>query len=284
MMPDMPPEAPQPSALPPHPPAASPPAAVPFYPPPFVYPYWLVPPKQEYPVPEGRVVPKIWLAVLVALTLAAVGMAFGGALSVGVSASPFHTTYYRNSLAQNDGAWQLRDTALESCSYAKGGLDARDNSADGLVSPCRLSGSNLSNLRLSVRILPQAQLDYALSPAIFVHSDVAILFAPTTGIFAVYAPAVGQTPSTTTPVETNLIYLGETDQWFSDGLLSNTVIVQVQNDIYTIAVNGAQVYHGDFNGQAVSLPASGSVALGAYPPNVGPTGEAAYADLTIMTP
>jgi hypothetical protein len=266
-------------------PTAPQPTMMPAYPPPYGYPYTLPQPLPERPVPVGRIVPTAWLVMLVVATLAAVVMALGGALAAEVGPSPFHTVVYSNSLASSDGAWQLRDTPTETCSYAHGGLDARDATSDLLVNPCQLSRSDISNMRLSVRILPQTQLDFLLRPVLFVHTSIAISFSPTTGSFAVYAPSPGATVSNTSPVNVDLIYSGSSDQWFTDGSLSNTVIVQAQDGIYTIAVNGAQIYQGDFNG-ATNLPPSGSVALGAWlsSSDASTTGEAAYADFTLSTP
>jgi len=242
-------------------------------------------PLPERPVPVGRIVPTAWLVTLVVATLAAVGMAIGGGLVAEVGPSPFHTVSYSNSLVSSDGAWQLRDTPTGTCSYAHGGLDARENDSDVLEGACQLSRSGISNLRLSVRILPQTQLAFPLRPVIFVHSHIAILFQPPSGDFTIFAPSSVDVQAGMVTDPFHIIYTGSSDQWFADGVLSNTVIVQAQDGIYTIAVNGAQIYQGDFNG-AANLPATGSVALGAWlaPLDASTTGEAAYADFTLSTP
>lgn len=257
------------------------PAPYPAYPAPTPYPGYpafapnyptLAPPK-EYPVPPARHTPLIWLIALVALTVVAVALSLGGALALPAAPAAFGTTAYHNSLATADGDWTLQNGAGAQCSYANGGLDAVVASDTGIAPVCHLNGQSVGDFRLSVVVLPQAPLNYQLEPAIFVHGTLAILFNPGAGAFAVYSDN-----------EPSPLYTGYTDQWHTSDQASNMVVIQSQRGVYTIALNGAQLYQGNFGGATVQ--AVGSVALGAWVPiSLGTTSaEAAYADLALTTP
>jgi hypothetical protein len=260
------------------------------YPP---YGYMPAPPPttlRQWPVPSARHVPLIWTITLAVVTVIAVALI--GLSSAVTTAAPAlgGTTAYANSLANNDNAWTNPSSAQGQCAYANGGLDATTNTFNALevdrslgiigfydpVPLCTLQGQNPTDLTLSVRLLPQANLNNTLEPAIFVHSAVAIAFT-TTGEFAVLFHNQDDG-------KWDLLYQALTNQWHTAAMLSNTVVVQVRGDIYTIALNDAQIYHGDFNTNATDFPTSGTLALGAFTSGAGDVGEAAYADFTLTTP
>jgi hypothetical protein len=241
-------------------------------------PYPVAPPQKVYPVPAGRAVPMIWLISLITLAVVGVGLALGGSYLVQPAPGPQSTSVYSNSLATDDGQWISTTSGQGQCQFQNGGLDVINTDGSQLAPTCTLQSADVGDLRLSVRILPQAQTNDQLAPAIFVHGSVAILFDDTTGDYAVYDPVT----SGTAPIAT-----GYTDQWHTSGYTSNTVVIQVQSATYTIAINGAVVYSGDFSGAAETLPASGAVGLGAYVTSGGTTlnaAEAIYADFSLSTP
>jgi hypothetical protein len=264
-------------------PAADPtPRAVPTPAPPvapvYAYPYPVppLPVAPEVPVPPGPHTATIWLVSLVTLTVLAVAAALGGALLQNAAPALGGTTLYHNSLATDDGAWTRRNDSTDQCAYANGGLDAVVTGAADLVPQCTLSGSNAGDLRLSVAVLPQAPLNYQQEPAIFVHTSVAILFDPAAGAYTVYDAGT-----------TKQLIAGFTDQWHTSDQATNTLVIQVQGDVYTIALNNVQLYQGDLEGAAATLPTTGTVGLGAWQPNslgAGATTECAFANLTLTTP
>jgi hypothetical protein len=210
----------------------------------------------------------------VVLTVVAVALALGGALATTGAPAPFATTAYHSSLASDDGMWDLQSSANGSqCTYANGGLDAVAANGDGIAPVCHLKGQSPTDFQLSVVVLPQAPLTYQLEPAIFIHSTLEFLFNPSAGAFAVY---VGDS---TTP-----LFRDYTDQWHTSDLASNTIVIAAQNGVYTVALNGAQLYQGDFSG--ASVPSEGTIALGAWIPlSLGSvSAEAAYADFTLTVP
>jgi hypothetical protein len=255
----------------------TPPApAAPMYAYPYPYPLPPMPAAPDAPVPPGRHTATIWLVSLVTLTVLAVAAALGGGLSQSPAPTAGGTIVYQNSLATDDGAWTRRNDSTDQCTYANGGLDAVALGEADLVPQCTLSGSNAGDLRLSVDVLPQAPLNFMQEPVIFVHGSVAILFDPLAGAFSIYDLSLSQRPLLT----------GFTDQWHTSDQATNTVVVQVQGDIYTIALNNAQIYQGDLNGSAVSLPTSGTVGLGAWQPLTlgGAPAECAFANFSLTTP
>jgi hypothetical protein len=248
-------------------------------------------PPRQWPVPAARHVPLIWTITLAAVTVMAIGLSALAPYVTPTVPAPSGTTAYANSLARNDNAWSLSNNFQGHCAYANGGLDATANTynanevnGEGLTligsydpaALCTLQGQNPTDLRLSVRILPQANLNYTLQPAIFVHSSVALVFT-TAGEFAVLFRE-------TSADQWQIIYEGPTNQWHTADMLSNTVVVQTRSDSYTIALNGAVIYHGDFGGFVTDFPASGTIALGAFTTLRGGGGEAAFADLSLTTP
>ena len=265
------------------------------YPYPYPYPYANVPfaptPPRQWPVPAGRRVPLIWTVTLVIVTVVAVGLALI-APSVNVAPPQPGPVLYASNLAQDDGAWNLRTDAQGQCAYANGGLDAATNqfnasdiapSTNGLATlaaydifpTCLLKNQSPSDLYLSVRIVPQANIAATLQPAIIVHSSTAFLFTPQGQLVIAFQPV---------PHQWQTFYEAPTNEWRTAAQSSNTIVLQIHGTIYTIALNGVQVYQGDFQGNTAYLSPTGSIALGAYTTSTQMDGEAAYANFTLATP
>ena len=242
---------------------------------PYPYPYPMLPPPPPRPAPTGKHVPTIWLVSMIALALGGIALALGGAVSLPLAPAAFGNAIYNSSLASDDGAWILTNSNQAQCQYENGALHATITNDLTLAPSCELKRPNLTDMRLSVRILPQTQLtnpNSTLQAVIFVHSTtsafVAVRFA-TGGKYLVYS-SESQLP----------IYIGFTNQWHDSGAASNTVVIQTQGAIYTLGMNGVTIYQGDFNGKAERAPASGSVGLG----TLDSSNEAAYADFSLSTP
>ncbi len=248
-----------------------------------------LPPEPSAPPPPARYTPFIWMASIIVVTMVAVLLSLLAPRVIPAAPGTGGTPVYSNSLAQDDGAWTLTSNNTGTCSYANGGLDATTSQFDdgnaGLLQAtidpptqlCTLKNQNLGDLRLGVTILPAGALNNALQPAIFIHSDVALLFT-TNGQLVV----VDRSGSTDWKQVPDLSIL--TDEWHSSDALSNKVEVQVIGNTFTIGLNGAQIYKGDFNGAAENLTTQGFVALGAYTSSLDPVGEAAFANFSLSTP
>jgi len=234
------------------------------------------------------------MASLAMVTLIAVLLSVLAPRSVPAAPGTGGTPVYSNSLAQDDGSWTINSDSTGTCSYANGGLDAtttpfNDGNANSLqvtLNPptplCTLKNQNLGDLRLGVNILPAGALNNTLQPAIFIHSDVALLFT-TNGQFVVVDRS-GSSDNSSVNGGWNEDFSSITDEWHSADALSNRVEVQVIGNTFTIGLNGAQIYQGDFHGNSAQFTQQGFVALGAYTTNQANVGEAAFADFTLSTP
>jgi hypothetical protein len=248
-----------------------------------------LPPEPPAPPPPARYTPYIWMGSLIVLTMVAVLLSLLAPRVIPAAPGTGGTPVYSNSLAQDDGAWTLTSDNTGMCSYANGGLDATTSQFDDgnvgslqvTIDPptqlCTLKNQNLGDLRLGVTILPAGALNHALQPAIFIHSDVALIFGTNGQLFV-----VDRSGSTDWKQVPDLSIL--TDEWHSADALSNRVEVQVIGSTYTIGLNGAQIYQGDFNGAAENLTQQGFVALGAYTSSQADIGEAAFSDFALSTP
>lgn len=235
------------------------------------YPMPQAPPVKVHPVPAGRIVPAVWLMTMVVLAVGSIALALVGALTQHAAPAVLGTVVYSGSLASDDGAWNLSVNTTTQCHYQNGALHAT-SSVDGTLTPaCALNRPDTSDLRLSVTLLPQAALispSATVAAVIYIHSSVAFVFNAT-GSYAVY-----------TPQQQYPVYIGSTDQSHDSGLVGNTVVIQAQGATYTLGMNGAQIYQGDFNGAAEHFATSGKVGLGTLDSST----EAAYTDFSLTTP
>ncbi len=271
----------QPPATPPqYPPAGAQP--YPYPPQPYPRGYYpqmpVAPPEKQWPVPKARIVPAAWLITLVALTLAAIGLAFAGSYIVSAPPASFGTVVYQNSLAIDDGHWTLRSEINQMCAFINGGLDAQANANASATPPCGLTNVSVSDFQLRVQVAAQNAVNNALSPLIVVRSTVAFVFNAT-GTFTVY----DITPNSTNTAV--LTYAGSSNQWHDDASQSNTIVIQAQGATYTVAENGVTIYSGDFNGHAENLSPSGTVGLGAAATTLtGGNAEALFTNFSLATP
>jgi hypothetical protein len=229
------------------------------------------------------------MASLIVVTVIAVLLSVLSPHSIPAAPGTGGTPVYSSNLAQDDGSWTLTSDNTGTCSYANGGIDATTSQFDNgfanslqveLNPPtplCTLKNQNPGDLRLGVTILPAGALNNTLQPAIFIHSDVALIFT-TNGQLIV----VDHSGSTDWKQSPDLSLL--TDEWHSSDALSNRVEVQVVGNTFTVGLNGAQIYQGDFNGQAEGFTQQGFIALGAYTSSQADVGEAAFADFSLSTP
>ncbi len=232
------------------------------------------PPPRVWPVPAGKVAPLVWAVVVTLLTLGAVALAAIAPSQVVAPPPAGPSVIYASSLAQPDNAWLLHSTQGAGCSFANGGLDAVATppaaQTGTLYALCELSGVPAGNLRVSVRIAPQAQLANTLYPAIFLHQAIAVVITPL-GVIDVFRL---DTHQMVTSIATN--------EWYGYGQRANTLIVASKGSVYTIALNGDQVYQGDFGGVSEQLSFAGDLALGVDLP-LGASGasEALYTNLSV---
>jgi hypothetical protein len=236
-----------------------------------------VPPESPAPTPSARYTPFIWMASLIMLAMFAALLSLLAPRVVPAAPGPGGTSVYANNLASDDDSWDLNSDSTGQCVYANGGLDATSND---LTPQCMLRGHDLGDLRLSVRILPAASLNNVLQPAIFIHSDVAVLFSPSGEMVVLHRSNTLGSDNGFWVEDYALL----TDEWHSADTLSNTVVIQVVGDIFTIGLNGAQIYQGDFGGRSANFTQQGFVALGTYPPTRISSGEATFADFALSTP
>ncbi|MBA3824600.1 MAG: hypothetical protein H0X24_11995 [Ktedonobacterales bacterium] len=243
---------------------------------PYAFPMMVAPPAKQYPVPEGRRVPTIWTMTLIVLAVGAALAAIFGGLLRPVAPAPFGTKVYANSLAQDDGAWQLANDPANMCVFANGSLDATADETATTTSPsCTLSAHTVTDFDMSVRLLPPAASNTVFLAAIFVRAsetDGVAFIISDTGLIDVYVP--NQRPP---------VLSFTADQWHANMSAGNVFVIQAQGSTYTLAMNGVEVYQGDLNGYAVNAAGSGSIALGAAPPVSGST-EARFTDFTLTAP
>lgn len=233
------------------------------------------PPEKQFPVPTARRTPFIWALTLTLLAVVSITLAVIGSLTVPPAPGPRGTVVYSNALATDDGAWHLGSTPAGQCDYANGNLGATGSDTNHLAPVCELMRPASTNLRLSVRLVPQNQFAGMQRAVIRIHDNVIFIFDGQ-GIFEVLQ-------ADSTDLHTfHRISSGFCAQCHTDGVESNTVVILVDQGIYTVAVNGAQIFQQQLD-VPISLPAQGDIALGTYTPAAntsGATSEARFADLS----
>lgn len=236
-----------------------------------------LPPEKKFPVPAARLAPLIWAIVLIVLTVSSITLAVGGSFTVPRAPGSRGTVIYSNSLATDDGTWHLTKSPAGQCDYANG-LGATGSDAGQLAPVCELTKPASANLRLSVRLVPQNQLAGMQRAVIRIHGNIVFIF-DAQGIFEVLQGDPSDTHAITR------VFSGFCDQCHTDGFESNTVVILVDQGIYTVAVNGGQIFQQQLD-VPTALPTQGDIALGTYTPSTnssGTTSEARFADLVLAT-
>ncbi len=257
---------PQPNNAYPYAPYPQSPVAYPYVP------YPAPPAKHDWPTPSGRAIPVIWTTVLIILTISAIGFALAGGFLTPTLTPTLGHVVYQSTLAKDDGQW-LMDSQVGACAFENGGLHATIAVRDDIAPSCRFNQS-FSDVRVSVTILPSIILTAPLHPLIMLHGSIAFLFG-SDGAFTVI-----DTKSTT-----QAFIVTFASSWHTAGIQANTIIVDVSGSVYTLAVNGVQVFQQTF----ADADSSGAIALGAHsfqitagdPPA---SGEAIFTDCVISTP
>lgn len=235
-----------------------------------------LPSEKLWPVPSGRLVPFFWAGALVVLTLIAIAASILAPLTAPQVPTVTGSLIYQNALSASDGHWDTSSTSEGQCAYELGGLHASTSNSNAISSACRFDQA-LSNLHLSVHILPQVDANIPLHPVIVIRSSVAFLF-DTNGAFAILDFA--------DPARTTILAQPQfTAEWHGLGAKSNLVTIHATGTTYTLGINGVQVYQATFAGTNTS----GNIALGAHstPFTAAETdaaGEAVFTDFSLSAP
>ena len=245
------------------------------------YPAPPMPEAKVWPTPPGHIVPLVWMLTLIIATLLATVLALIGPALGNTAIAPGGTAIYASSLAHDDHAWTLTNEQTGTCAFADGNLNAQSNyfvpqaaTQNGLIANyeplplCTLQAYQLTDLHLSVRLLPSG----SFQPAIFVHEDVAFLFTTMGQILVVSRNGNN--------VRQQIVASLQSNQWHTATTLSNTVDIQVSGMTYTLGVNGTVVYQGTFSGRSANFSSTGRIALGVYTTSAA-AGGAIFADLTV---
>lgn len=244
-----------------------------------MYPYYQQPPMpappKVYPVPPARIVPFAWAATLVIATVVAVVLAIIAPFTVTQAPAVTGSVIYQSSLRQSDSQWDLRSQDSSSCAFTENGLLVRTRSTvAGWKVPCLLTTPIPQNFRLSVGIASQNLLDVPLSGVLAISQSLVVLFDGS-GDYRIYRY---QPPTD----EYVTIASDSTNNWHPISDSGNTLIIGAQNGIFSIAINGIQVYQDAF-----PQDATGEIALGAasvqYINGDISDGEALFTDLSLTS-
>jgi hypothetical protein len=234
-------------------------------------------PPAEKPAPAGRAATVAWAIGLIVLVVGATALAVGARASNTPPPPALSNVFYASSLTGDDGKWTQSASGATTCSFTSGGLDVTASADASLAyyDSCQLTGVPDGDLRVSVRIASAAAISGQFAPVIFLHNAVAFVFSAT-GSIDVEALQGYQT----SPISVSILI---PSTWHGSGELPNDVVIANQGSIYTMAVNGAMIYQGDFGGHAELFSNGGALALGVegFP---GEAAEALYTDLSVTTP
>lgn len=257
-------------------PPAGPPPGYPFYPgyAGYTYPampfFSPAPAEKIHAAPSGRHMPLVWTIALVALAALAIGISFLGSATATLIPPPSGAPLYSSTLAQDDGAWQLRNDTYGACAFQANVLHAEAPLGSGLTELCALRTVSLSDVRVSVRVLPGSS---SLAAAVFARDSLAVIFQ-SSGAWELIDLASQQ------PLQN-----GVAANWRENSDAGNLIDVIIQGTTYTLGVNGVQEFSGDLTPLEMGsvVPAGGLVGLSSFGTRLS-DGVADYVDFQVGAP